>query len=85
MDAGNTMSLKLFQIAFVATVLLTAFTIGATASTANAGATAQSMNDDAIQSIDKKITNHEICDSSGLSIMCGGAGKWCPDPDRVAC
>ncbi len=79
------MTLKKSKLLLVAAVVLTAFTAGATATTADASVNAQSITDDVTQSIDDVPHNDDICDMSGLSAMCGGGGSNCPYPTQYYC
>ena len=79
------MTLKTSKFLLVAAVVLTAFTAGATATTADASVHAQPITDDVSQSIDVVPHNDDICDMSGLSVMCGGGGSYCPDPTQYYC
>jgi len=79
------MTLKRTKLLLVAVAVLTAFTAGATATTADASASAQPITDDVTQSIDVMPHNDDICDMSGLSVMCGGGGGTCPYPNQYYC
>lgn len=78
------MTLTKTKLLLVAAVALTAFTVGATAMTADANVNAQPITDDVTQSIDVVPHNDAICDMSGLSVMCGGS-PTCPDPYPYYC
>ncbi|WP_128477138.1 hypothetical protein [Halorussus pelagicus] len=77
------MTLKRTKLLLVAAVVLTAFTAGATATTADASVNAQPITDDVTQSIDIVLANDPICDMSGVSVMCGS--PTCPNPLPYYC
>ncbi|UPW02046.1 hypothetical protein M0R88_08115 [Halorussus gelatinilyticus] len=77
------MTLQTAKVLLVATVVLTTFAAGATATT-DATVDAQPITNDAT-SLDNVVENDEFCQmSSGVTIMCGGAGG-CSDPEVTYC